>query len=118
MMKRILAVLTLLALAATGPWTGSVSADPAIHEIVAAYCSGGDVGVIDSDGFLEPPPIGTFGSPTFARPVLASAAVDPETLTVTGKPNAKFEQGTDVFALTSDSLDHPSAACPGSDVLP
>jgi hypothetical protein len=117
-MKRILAVMTLLALTVTGPWTGSVSADPAIHEIVAAYCSGGDVGVIDSDGFLEPPPISTPGSPTFARPVLASGAVDPGTLTVTGKPSAKFEEGTSVFALSSATLDHPSAACPGSSVLP
>jgi hypothetical protein len=118
MMKRILAVLTLLALGVTRPWTETVGADPAIHEIVAAYCSGGDVGVIDSDGFLEPPPISTFGSPTFARPVIASGAVDAGTLTVTGKPNARFAEGTSVFALSAATLDHPSAACPGSSVLP
>jgi len=29
----------------------------AIHEQVAAYCSGGGVGVISDDGFLEPPGI-------------------------------------------------------------
>jgi hypothetical protein len=84
--------------------------------------SGGDVCVIDLDGFFEPPPISTLGSPTFARPVRASGAVDPVfdpvSLTVTGKPNAKFAEGTSVFALSSAALDHPSAAPPGSAALP
>ena len=119
-MKRFGALLVIVfVFGAAAPLASPVLADPAIHEIVAAYCSGGDVGVIDADGFLEPAPISTFGSPTFAKPVIASGAVDLTTLTVTGKPNAKFAEGTSVFALSSANADHPSAAhCPGASALP
>jgi hypothetical protein len=94
----------------------SGSADAAIHEIVAAYCSGGEVGVIDENGFLEPAPLEAFGTNTFAKPVIASGAVDLDTLTVTDKPNVKFEDGTSVQGgLNSATADHPSAAhCPNN----
>jgi hypothetical protein len=98
-----------------------VHADPAIHEIVAAYCSGGGHGVITEEGFLEPPPISTEGSPQFATPVLRSGAVAITGTgpTVTGKPNNKFEEGTSALALSSDNVDHPSAEhCPGAASLP
>jgi hypothetical protein len=50
----------------------------------------------------------------FAKPVIASGAVDTTTFTVTDKPNVKFEEGTSVFGgLNSDTVDHPSAQhCP------
>ena len=62
--------------------------------------------------------MGEFGSQTFAKPVLASQArCHPNTLTVTDKPNAKFEEGASVLApLTNDSATHPSADhCPKKD---
>lgn len=94
----------------------SLSARPAeavIHEIVAAYCSGGGVGVIDENGELLPAPLVDFGSGTFAKPVIASGAVDLGTLTVTGKPNVKYQEGSSVFTLDSSNVDHPSADhCP------
>jgi hypothetical protein len=107
-------------LLALGPLASSVHADPAIHEIVAAYCSGGGHGVITEDGFLEPPPISSDPTAhTFARPVIASGSVDVNTFTITDKPNNKFEEGTSVFALSSDNVDHPSAEhCPGAASLP
>ena len=93
-----------------------------------SYCSGGDHGAIDEDGFLEPTPLedaeGTTPSAghAFAKPVLSSGAVEvafPEVL-ITDKPNAKFEDGTvAVNLLTGESemdsttVDHPSADhCP------
>ena len=89
---------------------GTRSADAVIHEIVAAYCSGGGVGTIGADGHLEPPGL---SDPTkeqsFARPVLASGAVDVSDFTITSKPNAKFAEGSDVFALNSSNATHPSA---------
>lgn len=90
-------------------------AEAAIHEIVAAYCSGGDVGVIGEDGHLAPPAITDFDSPAFARPVIASGAVDPATLTVTDTPNTKYEEGSSVFDLDSSNVDHASAEhCPNN----
>lgn len=101
---------------------GSRTSEAAIHEIVAAYCSGGDVGVINESGYLEPPPIEDMAGTTpsegraFAKPVISSGAVDvtagppPE---VTDKPNAKFVAGTSVTDITAANADHPSAAhCP------
>lgn len=110
----VLAALVLTAAAAgLSGWPDAGRTEAAIHEIVAAYCSGGGVGVIDQDGFLEPPPIVDFGSQTFAKPVIASGAVDVGTLTITSKPNAKFAEGTSVFALSSANATHPSADhCP------
>jgi|GEM_PF-5683482 len=100
-------------------------ANAAIHEIVAAYCSGGDVGVIDENGFLEPAPIEDFAGTTpsagraAARPVIATGAVDLGTFLLTDHPANKFEEGTHVFALSGSNADHPSAEhCPGAASLP
>jgi hypothetical protein len=104
------------------------SAQGAIHEIAAAYCSGGDHGVIDEDGFVEPTPLEDAAGTTpsaghaFAKPVLSSGAVEvafPEVL-ITDQPNVKFEEGTvAVNLLTGESemdsstVDHASAEhCP------
>jgi hypothetical protein len=92
--------------------------EAAIHEIVAAYCSGGGVGVIGEDGHLRPPPITTFGHPAFAKPVIASGAVDPGTFTVTDKPNTKYKEGSDIFALDSTNVDHASAERCRKNALP
>ena len=111
-------------------WTlvAQSTSNAAIHEIAAAYCSGGDHGVIDENGFVEPTPLedGAGTSPSaghaFAKPVLSSGAVEvvfPEVL-ITGKPNTKFAEGTVAVNLitgTSEmgaaTADHPSAAhCP------
>ena len=105
----IVVALVLSAIPAFSP----SPAHAVIHEIVAAYCSGGDHGVITASGELEPPPLADPARPNFARPVIASGAVDVGTLTVTDKPNAKFPEGTSVFAAVAANSDHPSAAhCP------
>jgi len=104
----------------------------AIHEIVAAYCSGGDVGVIGDDGFLEPPGITDPTAGNFAQPVLASGATTaPDAggvIHISDKPNAKYPEGTEVVDLTPppptsllnvSESDHPSAEhCPGASDLP
>ena len=104
----------------------------AIHEIVAAYCSGGGVGVIGDDGFLEPPGIIDPTEDNFARPVVASGATtEPDAdgvIHISGKPNAKYPEGTEVVDLTPppptsllnvSESDHPSAEhCPGASDLP
>jgi hypothetical protein len=110
-MKRVLVLLAVLCLSVAGPWVGTANAT--VHEIVAAYCSGGGVGVISTSGFLAPPGISDPTKDTFAKPVIASGAVDLTTLTVTDKPNVKYEAGTSVFALSADTATSPSAAnCP------
>jgi len=87
--------------------TASLPANAAVHEIVAAYCSGGDVGAIDVDGFLQAPGVnmGTFGDPNFAAPVFNSGAVDPPL--IGDSPAAKYQVGDNVFDLGPP--DHPSA---------
>lgn len=126
-LKFFLAVAAFLLASSVGVLTAGTT-HAAIHEIVAAYCSGGDVGVIDEDGFLEPIPLNDFTgtSPSaghaLAKPVLASGAVvfpGPET---GDTPNLKYDSGIDLTApdaLNQDSVDHPSAEhCPGADSLP
>lgn len=100
-------------------------ASAAIHEIVAAYCSGGGVGVIDENGFLEPAPLVNFGGgfpsseTAVARPVIATGAVNLTTFELTDHPANKFEEGSSAFALTGADADHPSAEnCPGASSLP
>ena len=119
MIRSISVVAAALAVAAFTLGTGTRSADAVIHEIVAAYCSGGGVGVIDEHGELLPPPLADFtgDGPTqgrvLAKPVIASGAVDTTTFLVTDQPNAKFEEGASAFALDSSNVDHPSAEhCP------
>jgi len=88
---------------------GTRSADAVIHEIVAAYCSGGGVGAIGADWHLEPAGLADPDKPSFARPVIASGAVDVSDFTITSKPNTKFAEGSSVFALDSSNATHPSA---------
>jgi hypothetical protein len=94
------AALTLLA-------ATPMSSSAVIHEIVAAYCSGGGTGAIDEHGELVPP--GLISEQAFARPVIASGAVGPGLL-ITDKPNTKFPAGTSVFAAVPSASNHPSAA--------
>jgi hypothetical protein len=111
--RAILAVALAMALMLTHLSTRPAQA--AVHEIVAAYCSGGGVGVITTSGFLEPPGVNDPSRPSFARPVIASGAVDPTTLTVTDRPNTKYPAGTSVLTLGTTGPSHPSADhCPNN----
>lgn len=90
--------------------TASLPANAAVHEIVAAYCSGGDVGAIDAAGFLQAPGVnrGGPGDPNFAAPVLNSGVVDFPF--IGDSPAAKFPAGSPVNPLTADPV-HPSTVC-------
>ncbi|HEX5723212.1 MAG TPA: hypothetical protein VFZ06_10760 [Acidimicrobiia bacterium] len=96
-------LLVLLALA--------IPASAAIHEMVAAYCSGGDHGVIDADGFLEPPGISDFTEKNFAQPVRSNGVVAEVggLPIVQDHPAAKYPAGSIAFALPDPV--HPSTAC-------
>jgi hypothetical protein len=85
--------------------------------MVAAYCSGGNRGAIDENGFLEPPGVDDPNKPqSFARPVIANGTVTgaPPNILVTDRPPAKFEEGTNALTgLSAQTADHPSAEhCP------
>ena len=95
----LVAVASLLAVAAP--------AKGAIHEMVAAYCSGGGVGVIDEAGFLEPPGITDMTKSNFAQPVRSNGVVDFPL--ITDAPAAKYPEGTNVLTLDVSQADHPSA---------
>jgi hypothetical protein len=115
-MKRILISGALItALVAALPLA---TAQAVVHEIVAAYCSGGGHGAIDENGFLEPPGISDQAKKNFARPVIANGTVEGEfpNILITDKPAAKFEAGTNaVFGLSAATADHPSAEhCPNN----
>lgn len=106
-MRRIgvLAGMVLLLLALASP------AQSAIHEQVAAYCSGGGHGAINEAGFLVPPGISDPTEKNFAQPVLSNGVVE---ITATGPvvtdaPAAKFPEGSSPFALPAP--DHPSTHC-------
>jgi hypothetical protein len=106
-MRRILAVVgtVVLVLGLASPaWA-------AIHEQVAAYCSGGGVGVIDDDGFLEPPGITDPAKKNFAQPVLSNGVVEigASGPVVTDHPAAKYPEGSSALALPNP--DHPSTSC-------
>ena len=103
-MRRIVVVLAMLfvLLAVAAP------ASAVIHEMVAAYCSGGGHGAINADGFLEPP--GLLDGKNFAQPVLSNGVVEiiGGLPTVTDHPAAKYPAGSIAFALPAP--DHTSAA--------
>ena len=86
-------------------------AQAAIHEQVAAYCSGGGHGAINEAGFLEPPGITDPTKTNFAQPVLSNGVVEPTESgpVVTDHPAAKFPEGSSPFALPAP--DHPSTNC-------
>jgi hypothetical protein len=105
--RRIVVVMTMLfvliALA--------IPASAAIHEMVAAYCSGGGHGVIDADGFLEPPGISDFTEKNFAQPVISNGVVAEVggLPIVQDHPAAKYPAGSIAFALPDPV--HPSTHC-------
>ena len=109
-------LVVLLLVGVVGPFSflqSSGRAEAVIHEIVGAYCSGGGVGVISADGDLEPPGLIGGSNPNannFAKPVIASGAVDVSTFTTTDKPNLKYPAGVSVFGPLG-TPDHPSTAC-------
>ena len=105
-MKRLLILSGILPLIIAP----ALPANAAIHEMVAAFCSGGDVGVIDAAGFLEPPGVETPGKNSFRRPATSSGVVVGGV--ITDKPAAKFPAGTrvqDLNAAGPSLSDHPSA---------
>jgi hypothetical protein len=95
----LVVVASLLAVAAP--------AKGAIHEMVAAYCSGGGHGAIDAAGFLEPPGITDMTKSNFAQPVRSNGVV--AFPLVTDAPAEKYPEGTDVRTLDVSQADHPSA---------
>src|SRR5262245_48084489 len=86
-------------------------AQAAIHEQVAAYCSGGGVGVINDAGFLEPPGITDMTKSNFAQPVLSNGVVvfDNGVPVTTDAPASKYPAGSSPFALPAPV--HPSTHC-------
>jgi hypothetical protein len=105
-MKRLLILTGTLPLI-IGP---TLPANAAIHEMVAAFCSGGDVGVIDAAGFLEPPGVTTPGKESFRKPATASGVV--VSGAIGSSPAAKFPEGTPIPTLNAAGpalSDHPSA---------
>ena len=85
--------------------TASQPANAAAHELSAGYCSGGDVGIIDGDGFIEPPGVNDMSKESFAAPVANSGVV--EFPLIGDSPAAKWPEGTNIFNL-GDPV-HPSA---------
>jgi hypothetical protein len=112
-MKRLLIVSGILPLIVAP----ALPADAAIHELVAAFCSGGDVGVINAAGFLEPPGVTTPGKESFRKPASATGVVvsSPTGPVIGDSPAAKFPAGTSVPTLTVSESQHPSAEnCPNA----
>jgi hypothetical protein len=89
----------------------AVPASATIHEMVAAYCSGGGHGVIDDNGFLTPSGVSDPTKKNFAQPVLANGVVviGATGPVVTDRPAAKFPAGSSPFALPAP--EHPSTHC-------
>jgi hypothetical protein len=118
-MRRLISLFTVALMTVSAITVLPLTSTPAhavVHEIVAAYCSGGDHGAIDGNGFLEPPGLSDPNKKNFARPVIANGAVEgtfPD-IVITDKPAAKFEQGTNaITGLSAASANHPSAEhCP------
>ena len=94
-----------------GALASPAQAGPAIHEQVAAYCSGGGHGAINEAGFLEPPGITDPTKQNFAQPVFSNGVVDPTgpAPVVTDHPAAKYPAGSSPFNLPAP--DHPSTHC-------
>jgi len=101
----------------------------AIHEMVAAFCSGGGVGVIEANGFLEPPGITDPTKRNFAQPVVSNGAAvvvseDPLRVVIGSSPAAKYPAGTVVVDLMTFTFlavsqsQHPSTHCKNFSSLP
>lgn len=83
-----------------------MSANATIHEIVAAFCSGGGVGAIGADGHLEAPGVSDPTKSNFARPVVASQSTiviseNPLVIVISDSKAAKFPEGTTVIDLST-----------------
>ena len=92
------------------------NAEAVIHEIVAAYCSGGGHGAITADGFLEPPGLTDPAKPSFAAPVRKKTVDNgfPD-ITIGTSPSFKFDEGANVFELNTGTASHPSFEhCPNA----
>ena len=95
----------------------AMPADAIIHDMVAAYCSGGSVGVIDSGGSLAPPGIDDMSKSNFAKPVIVTGVVvGAFPFEIGDSPAAKYQEGNSVFAL-GDPV-HPSAEHCANSPLP
>jgi hypothetical protein len=82
------------------------SANATIHEIVAAFCSGGGVGVISADGHLEAPGVSDPTRKNFARPVVATGSTiilsaNPLIIVISDGHAAKYPPGTTVIDLAT-----------------
>ena len=79
----------------------STQANAVVDENSAAHCSGGGVGIIDSNGLIAPPGLSVPGTPSFAAPVLNNGSVEIVNITGPGTfdvvigdvPSAKYEAG-------------------------
>jgi hypothetical protein len=83
-----------------------VGAEASIHEIVAAFCSGGGKGAIDESGFLEAPGVSDPTKKNFARPVVATQSAiilstSPLRILITGSKAAKYPEGTVVVDIAA-----------------
>jgi hypothetical protein len=95
----------------------ALPANAAIHEMVAAFCSGGGVGAIDATGFLEPPGVTNPALPSFRQPASSSGVVvgSPTGPVIGSSPAAKYPAGTPILGPTGlDAVgpslsNHPSA---------
>jgi hypothetical protein len=104
-------------------------ADATIHEIVAAFCSGGGVGVISDDGHLAAPGVSDPTKGNFAQPVVATqstvtVSIGPLKILIADSNAAKYPEGTTVidlgsftFLLVSES-DHSATHCKNFSSLP
>lgn len=130
-MNRSLLSLSALPLGAMAAafLVGPSPSDAAIHEMVAAYCSGGGVGVIEDSGFLEPPGISDPTERNFAQPVVSNGAAvvvseAPLRVEIGSSPAAKYPEGTVVVDLqtftflAASQSDHPSTHCTNFSSLP
>ena len=108
--KLALAGVAVLALWMALPLVGGGnSAEAVVDELVAAYCSGGDVGAIDKNGLLGPP--GLLQGPAEAAPVIAGGVLTEASFpNITDVPQSKYPEGTSVFTLDPAQSDHQSAA--------
>lgn len=83
-----------------------MSANATIHEIVAAFCSGGGVGVISTDGHLAAPGVSDPTKSNFARPVIATQSTivlstNPLVIVIADSKAAKYPPGTTVINLST-----------------
>ena len=107
----------------TGAGLFPATASASIHELVAAFCSGGDKGVIGANGHLEAPGVsGGSNADNFARPANASGAAvvvreAPLRVEIGDGQSAKYPEGTTVVDLATFTFlavsqsDHAATHC-------